>query len=179
MDPVAASRLEEDQRRRMPRQDRSQSKQDYMTPREFLDAVERRFGPLVLDLAADETTHVTPRWYGPGGVVPDALAVDWSRADMKPTGPLWLNPPFANIAPWAERCKIHGRRGATILFLTPASVSSEWFAQHVHGEALVLPIRPRLKFGGMGESYPKDLMLSVFGPYVAPGFKLWKWTEER
>ena len=143
------------------------SKQDYGTPREVLDAVEARFGRIAWDLAAHEGNHITPAWFGPGGVAPDALAQPWH--DLPP-GLLWLNPPFADLAPWAYRAATSGR---VVAMLTPASIGSCWFRDLVHRRALVLGLAPRLTFEGCTAPYPKDLMLSVFG--VEPGFDVWTW----
>lgn len=51
--------------RTMPRQKPGQSKQDYRTPVEFLDAVRRRFNvdAFAVDLAADDDNHVAPVYY--------------------------------------------------------------------------------------------------------------------
>jgi hypothetical protein len=61
--------------------------------------------------------------------------------------------------------------------LTPASVSTEWFNDSVHGQALVLAIRPRIKFVGHADPYPKDLILSCYGE--PPGFDTWRWDEHQ
>jgi len=158
---------------------RGQSKQDYATPRKFLDAVQRRFGTIVFDLAAHADNCVVPGYFGPGGILQDALSPEcvWQRC---PSGSLWLNPPFDTIAPWARKCAEVGgftqsrcrSVGQRILFLVPASVGSEWFAQYVDGEALVVFLRPRLSFDGKNP-YPKDCMLCVFG--AQPGYECWRW----
>jgi len=41
------------------------SKQDYGTPRDFLDAVEKRFGAIGMDLAAHAANHKFPRYFAP------------------------------------------------------------------------------------------------------------------
>ena len=48
----------------MPAQKPGSSKQDYSTPRAFLDAVEKRFGRIKWDLAAHERNHVCDLWLG-------------------------------------------------------------------------------------------------------------------
>jgi hypothetical protein len=168
---------------------RGQSKQDYGTPRKFLDAVVKRFGPLAFDLAAHQGNAVVSRWFGPGGEQQDALAASCSW--KKPVSNCWLNPPFDTIRPWAEKCaatagfRTLGKSPAImkselrasllrqrILFLVPASVGSEWFAQYVDGEALVLLLRPRLSFDGKNP-YPKDCLLACYGEL--PGYECWKW----
>jgi hypothetical protein len=165
----------------MPEQKPGRGVQEVGTPRAFLDAVEARFGALTWDLAANASNHVTPGWFGPGSVWPDALATPWWDID----GLLWLNPEYSNIAQWAEKCAKESRRiedapegslrnrRARIAFLVPASVGSNWFARHVDGKALVLFLSPRLTFVGHTQSYPKDLILAVYGE--TPGYECWRW----
>lgn len=163
---------------RPPAQRRGRSKQDYGTPREFLYAVERRFGSIEMDLAAHAGNAVVPKYLGPGSnIAEDALAPDviWSRHDCRPTGLLWLNPPFADIYPWAEKCAQEGSRGARIALLAPYSLA-DWYEDHVHQKALVLKLKPRMTFVGAVDPYPKDLILAMYGPWVAPGETIWRWN---
>lgn len=154
----------------MPAQRPGTSKQDYGTPPEFIAAVERRFGRLHVDLAARADNAKAPLWITPQE---DSLSVAW--AQRFPGHLAWLNPEFANIDPWAEKCaKEGGVRRLRVLLLTPASVGTEWFAEHVHGRAIVLGLRPRLTFEGCEDPYPKDCILSCFGLGVS-GFDLWRW----
>jgi len=162
--------------RAMPRQRPGASEQVVGTPRAFLDAVEARFGPIGLDLAANCENHVCDLWVGPGSPLlggTDALApsFSWRGRSLR-----WLNPPFGDIEPWAAKCAAE-RHHATIAMLIPAAVSTNYFAEHIHGKALVLAIRPRIRFVGHPTGFPKDLVLTVWGPWVAPGFDLWKWRE--
>ncbi len=164
-----------------PVQKPGRSRQDYETPSELIDAITRRFGrSFAFDLAATPENAKAPRYLTPAD---DALVVDWSRdlaGDGSGFGPnfdAWLNPPYADIEPWAERCALFGPSfrnwGGRIFLLTPASPGAEWFAKHVFGKALVLALRPRLTFVGAKDPYPKDCFLSVYG--VEPGFDLWRW----
>ncbi len=151
---------------------KGRSKQDYGTPWDFVRAVEAKWGPFVADLACTTENCKAPcGYYFDKGV--DSLAQAWS-ADY-PTGNLWLNPPFANIDPWAEKCAAEGvRRDGLIFLLTPASIGTEWFRSRVYGNARVLGVSPRLTFEGTDDPYPKDLMLSIFGK-ATDGFGLWRW----
>jgi hypothetical protein len=158
-----------------------ESRQDYQTPPELINAVEARFGELTWDLAASpNNAQVRAPYYftdAPGGQ--SALDADWSlfgRDDL-----LWLNPPFGSIqhvwaplvARWSKRLPwLH------IVMLTPAAIGSEWFREHVHGKATVLALNPRLTFVGETMTYPKDCMLSCFG-YGVAGFDVWRWQPTR
>jgi hypothetical protein len=61
------------------------------------------------------------------------------------------------------------------LLLAPASVSTDYFAEHIFPHALVFAIRPRIVFVGESSGYPKDLMLACYG-FGVHGFDLWKWA---
>jgi phage N-6-adenine-methyltransferase len=152
----------------MPRQKRGESRQDYATDRSFIDAVQARFGELSFDLAAIADNTVVPGAYF--DEQRNSLSQSWHLI----SGVLWLNPPFSNIAPWARKCALEARQGARILFLTPASVGSDWFEKHVHRHAFVLALTSRLRFVGAKDPYPKDCMLSVYGQGIN-GFDTWKW----
>lgn len=175
--------------RTVPKQKPGKSKQDYRTPPELLLAIENEFHveDWVVDLAADPSTaiainhnedemtgapHRMPRapFLGPGSELGEnSLAVDWSQF----LGDAWLNPPFADIEPWAEKCATTVRSGR-IFLLTPASVGSNWYAAHVHGRAHVVAISPRVTFVDCPDPYPKDIVIAVFSG-VRGGFSTWRW----
>lgn len=154
-----------------PAQKPGSSRQDYGTPWELIRAVEARFGRLDVDLAARADNAKAPRFIPPEQ---DSLVVPWAAY----LGPAlaWLNPEFADIDPWAAKCSEETGPSSRlrVIMLTPASVGSNWFAEHVHRKALVLALSPRLKFVGAKDVYPKDCMLSLFG-FGAPGFDVWRW----
>ena len=150
------------------------SKQDYSTPKDFIEAVVSRFGPLAFDLAASADNTKAPQYFDEED---NALSRDWSKLE----GNLWLNPPFSDIAPWAAKCvqtqtaidvKIDPSR--RILFLVPASVGSDWYRFYVRDFAYVLALSPRLKFEGCEDAYPKDCILAVYG-HGFRGFDTWRW----
>lgn len=157
----------------MPVQKPGRSKQDYGTPWELIRAVEARWGQLRTDLAAndDGSNAKAPQWTS------SAFDYDWSGFGL-----CWLNPPFGRIGKWAKKCLEESRRGARIIMLTPASVSSEWFAKYADGNARVVALRPRLTFEGCKHPYPKDCMLTLWGPGfdqddlgIVPMFQTWRW----
>lgn len=151
-----------------PAQKRGRSRQDYGTPANFLAAVVERFGPLDVDLAANENNAKAPCFVPPEV---DSLSIDWTPPEALK---MWLNPPFGRIAPWSEKCATTPLcEGARILLLVPASIGASWFSEHVHGRALVLALQPRLTFEGETAPYPKDCILAVYGE--APGFEVWRW----
>lgn len=145
-----------------------------MTPPEFLAAVRRRWhiAQFAVDLAASENNVgaafiLTPEI--------DSLSVDWNEF----AGDLWLNPPFADIAPWARKCAeatVHARfaQNRRIFFLVPAAVGSRWFEETVAPYARVYFLRDRICFDGK-HVYPKDCILAVYGEH--PGYEFWRWKK--
>jgi hypothetical protein len=170
----------------MPSQNPSTSKQDYETPSDFLQAVESRFGPIGVDLACSRPTQsdlfLPDNRKAPIGLAwpeVDSLSVDWASDYGGMVN--WLNMPFNQSARWYAKCAEQSPRyhdDGAILCLSPASVSSNYFAANIWGRALVLAIRPRLIFVGETDGFPKDLMLVCYGPRFTPGFDLWRWKAE-
>jgi phage N-6-adenine-methyltransferase len=153
----------------MPAQKPGKSRQDYETPWEFIHAVETMLSEkFEVDLAATANNTKATRYVGY-----NSLNQDWDTYQ----GLLWLNPPFANIEPWAKKCAESVK--ARICFLVPASIGSNWFTNYVHNKAMVLALSPRISFDGKGP-YPKDCILAVYrNLYLSPitGFRLWRWKD--
>lgn len=191
--------------------DRANSKQDYATPREFLDAVEREFGPIVWDLAASRANRVCENYYGPGSQwAQDAFAYGWASTYARMRSSMvmgvgdeliWLNPPYANIAPWARKCAEARDAGARIAFLVPASVGANWFWDYVAPYARVFSVG-RIMFvtrefvtngvacdvverpacfdaKGRPTAFPKDLILAIYDRALAPAFERWRWRTPK
>lgn len=161
---------------------RDPDKQGHRTPREFLDAVERRFGLIGFDLAATLGHEVTDRIGYPGSSYTpedDALSQDWTLPNLHKSRPVaWLNPPFANIRPWVAKldaeCKFLPR---WTLCLIPASMGSKWWRDHVLGKCMAFGVT-RMAFVGSETIYPKDLALLAYG-FGVHGTGFWDWREMR
>ena len=171
------SRIEE--RMTTPRQQPGRSPQDYRTPRGFLKAVTRRLGveKFALDVAAHEANAVSLAWLGPGSEhAEDALTTPW-RGRWGVDEWAWLNPPFADIAPWAKKCWEESHQRARIALLVPASVGSNWFRDWVDRKAKVLFLNGRLAFipDRPRWLYPKDCILCLYGE--PPGYEVWRWKD--
>jgi phage N-6-adenine-methyltransferase len=167
----------------VPKQKPGQSKQDYGTPRDFLDAIEARWGNLDVDLACREDNKKAPIAVT---AERNSLLVPWAKEF--PDLNLWLNPPFGHIEPWAEKCAYEGQfmRRGKIFLLTPASIGANWYEDHVIGKAMVLGLGPRMIFEGANinpktgksDPYPKDLSLSIFAPGIH-GHGFWRWKDNK
>lgn len=161
--------------------DRTQTKQDHRTPNDLRDAVIARFGPIVFDLAAADGDEIVPHvaHFTPEQ---DALTQSWPTSRC-PTGVLWLNPPFADINPWAALCAqwcLRGVPGSCLVMLVMHSADSRWWRDHVRGKALVFALASRPTFQGEKHGFPKPMALIVYDPrypIVPTGDTLWNWRN--
>lgn len=152
------------------------TKQDYGTPDNFFNPLNRHFG-FNYDLACTKKNNLCKFGLTPSE---DSLSVDWHELE----GYLFLNPPFANAAPWARKCHEESLKGAKIVMLTLASVGSKWFSDWVYRKARVRFLTGRLTFKGMAKNpktgkvdpYNKDLMISIYDN-INFGIDVWDWRK--
>lgn len=161
----------------MPEQKPGRSIQIVQTPPELIHAVRALLGveAFSVDLAATEDNRQAPLWMGPGSLIPDALAVAWEGLP----GWTWLNPPYADIAPWLSQAARAGAAGCRVAALVPASVGANWWTEHVHGKARALALSPRVTFVGHDHPFPKDLALLLYDRAGGCGIQPWRWDAVR
>ncbi len=156
----------------MPPQKPGKSKQDYGTPPGFLEAVKIKLNTeFVWDLAASEENKVCANYYS---FEQNALLRDWSYDLAGGWG--WLNPPFEDIYPWAEKTYLEAIQGAHIAMLVPLSIA-EWWTDWVDQKSYVLMLHGRLTFVGEKSPYPKDCALLLYGPEGFTGYECWSWRD--
>ena len=163
---------------RMPAQKPGSSKQDYQTPPEFLAAVRRRLSiyGFIHDLAASSENAVCSSFSDEDT---NALTQDWTTFRMIDDSHCWcwLNPPYADISPWVQKCAEESAKGAHIACLVPASTGANWFKSYVYNKAYTIFLNGRITFVGASGPYPKDCMLLLYTPYIRGGFDVWTWNK--
>jgi phage N-6-adenine-methyltransferase len=178
----------------MPAQKPGKSKQDYKTPTDFILATKQLLGITYFDVdfAADDTNTQAASWLDKDD---NSLLPKWDWKDFLHEGWGWLNPPYDDIAPWAEKCLRTSQAGGRIAFLVPASVGSNWYRDFIHDQdgVEVLFLNGRLCFIENWDTllnedgtrmypskplYPKDTMLVL---YYADGRAfdcgIWSWSK--
>lgn len=166
------------------------SKQDYQTPAAFIAAVEKRFGKIHFDLAANYKNRQAHNYFtddvkDPVAYGHDALSQDWRSlgAELEQNTVLWLNPPFQNIEPWAKKCRGYIEsisqctQASTLCFLVPASVGSDWFKESVWNWAYIYFLNGRLSFDGKAP-YGKDCLLAVYRYSMISECAIWDWRKD-
>lgn len=168
----------------VPKQKPHRSRQNYATPPAFIAAVKARLGidQFSHDFAADPLNRQAPTHFDEDT---DALTVPRWELTLRECGATWgwLNPPFADIGPWAKRCLETAGAGGQIAFLVPAAVGSNWFRDYCDPKATgmthVLFLNGRLAF--MPDKpkwlYPKDCMLVLYS-YGFQGYEVWNWRKQ-
>lgn len=150
--------------------DKHKTKQDVETPEDLFRLLDVEF-EFVRDLAATAENRKCADFITPEQ---NSLETPWAKL----AGWQWLNPPFADIEPWLEKCVYEARRGAQLVVLVPASVGANWFRHLVEGKAEVRFLNGRVTFVGHVKPYPKDLMLCIYerGRYASMG--TWDWRAK-
>jgi hypothetical protein len=145
------------------------SNQIVSTPPDFIAAVEKRFGKITFDIAANEFNKKAESYLGPGSpIAENAFLEPWIElGDLA-----WLNPPFADIAPWAERCAKYRPR-QRIALLVPATPCTNYFIEHVKPNAYVFEVTPRVF-----KKEIRDCFLALFEPAGYVGRETWQWKGD-
>jgi site-specific DNA-methyltransferase (adenine-specific) len=146
----------------------SSEKQNWGTPPELFAEWHKRFN-FTIDAAADETNHLLPRWYGPGGDHEDALSAPW-----EPMQRYWLNPPYSRGLQYkfAQRAIAAAvGDGSLVVMLLPARTDTKLF--HELWDRDTLKPRPwvrelhflkgRVKFVGAEHGAPFPSMIVAMG----------------
>jgi phage N-6-adenine-methyltransferase len=169
----------------MPVQKPGRSKQDYGTPAPLLMAVCDRLkvSEFSFDFAASDENAVAGRYYTQAS---DALGPNrpWAAMCLAPDIGYgqgftwgWLNPPFADIAPWVEKAAREAALGLHLAMLIPASVGANWWKAWVEPYAYALHLNPRVKFVGCTDMYPKDCSVLIYTPERLTGAETWEWMR--
>jgi site-specific DNA-methyltransferase (adenine-specific) len=153
--------------------------QDRATPQSLVDQIAQQFGvTFVIDLAASgdnkKCNYFIPE-------CDNSLVSPWKtiissvyKGLNNPCG--FLNPPFKSVTPWMEKCKIESAKGCKIISLTLSSLGSNWYRDHVEGNALSLILRDRVTFDGCKDPFPKECMITLWG-FQMTGLSFWSWKK--
>ena len=90
------------------------SNQNIETPWAFVNAVEKYFGiQFEYDMAGTEKNKKAYIVYDEKD---DSLSIDWPLS-----GWAWVNPPFAQIGKWIDKCDEQSKLGSRIICISPLS----------------------------------------------------------
>ncbi|MHB1662982.1 MAG: DNA N-6-adenine-methyltransferase [Thermoplasmataceae archaeon] len=132
--------------------------QTWATPPDLLAAI--------LQAAGSEAFDLDPCSPSPEGPVP--ALTRWTEADdgLSRTwqGLVFVNPPYSRALPlWVAKCFQEADAGAVVIGLVPSRTDTRWWHSHVAGQASILMLKGRLKFGNGQGSAPFPSALVVWG----------------
>lgn len=113
-------------------------RQDWATPQWLFDKINERWGPLLLDVCAEEWSTKCPAYYTEEN---DGLKQNWDGTFF------FCNPPFGHIQKWIAKGVATVRRtpGTRGVYLLPANTDTAWFHElAILGEIHL--IRGRIQF---------------------------------
>lgn len=151
--------------------------QNYQTPDDFFNALERKFGTFHLDAAATQDNARAAHWIDKEI---NGLNLPWgqhTRSLLTTATPkfknVFCNPPWKRPGPWIVQAIDfvnsggHNKRQAVMLFHS-AFNSMWWDGVHKWAERVVIPVRERIEFldptipEDKRNTNPRDSMLLVF-----------------
>lgn len=127
---------------------------DWETPRDFYDRLNKEFG-FTLDPAATEENHKCEKYFTRAE---DGLTKSWRGETV------FCNPPYGRrMARWVEKGYQESRdKETTVVMLLPARTDTRWFHDWIYGKAEIRFIKGRLKFGGSKHNAPFPSMVVIY-----------------
>ena len=122
---------------------KDEHRQHWRTPPPLVRYVVETYDPDV-DAAANASNAIVCNYFGPGGMVEDALSVPW-LVRSEPTT-FFVNPPFSSFEAFADRAIEATRFWHTSVLLGPISTDTRWFRKLVAAGAEIVAIVGRVHF---------------------------------
>lgn len=137
------------------------ARDDWQTPAVVLERV-RRIGPIGLDpcTAGDNPTDARKIFC----LVDDGLVRPWATQPWL-DGLVYVNPPYSQMASWAEKIATEAGAGPEIVSLVGARIDARWFYRLAWDTARAVCFwKGRLRFVGAASSAPFPSAIVYHGP---------------
>jgi phage N-6-adenine-methyltransferase len=132
---------------------------DWATPWEFVRGLEKEFGRFFLDPCASFISAKADHFYT---LQDDGLHRPWLG------GPVFMNPPYSQIAQWLDKAHQEAQGGLTVVCLIPVRTDQDWWHDKVLGRAELRFLRGRLHFIGKdGTTIGRPVFASALAIYRA------------
>ncbi len=152
----------------------SSEKDDWETPNDFFQAIEKLFGKFELDVCATFNTNKADTYFGyDTHDFVDGLKNNWCSYQMPYLGmppisdnPLcWMNPPYGRgiTGKWVDKAIKESQKGARVVCLLPSRTDTKWFKACMLNASEIYFVQGRLKFVGAKDSAPFPSVIVVFG----------------
>jgi hypothetical protein len=155
-------------------------RQDWPTPRELFGNLDRYFGPIDIDFAANSTnTKVATNWLGPDHPDParrDALAPSCHWHELGAIG--FLNPPFGQLAAFTTKAVEEALAGMCVIGIVLADPSTDWWQWNIINRAEVIQFDGRIRFEGAARSPSRTSLVVIWHPYLLRKTMTVEWDRE-
>ena len=134
----------------------SSKSNEWATPQEFFDNLNKEFG-FTLDVAATKENTKCSKYFT---VEKDGLLQDWTK-DI-----CWMNPPYGgHTGKWIEKAYKESLGGAIVVCLIVSSTDRSYWHEYIFPHAAQIRfIRGRLKFGISKSTAPFASAVIIFSP---------------
>lgn len=141
----------------------------WQTPQSEFDLLHSIFR-FEVDAAAGPENSKLPNWFGPSGIMEDALENDWSPYGDR----FFVNPPYSieggPLSKWIEKFRsVAEEENCLVVALLPKRRNVKWYHEHIKGKAALFEPNYRFAFG------PPDEEEST-GPGARQGSMIVVWT---
>lgn len=132
----------------------------WATPKDFYDELNKKYGPFLLDPCCDSTNQKCLYGFHKDH---DGLTQSWQVCNTGPTR-VFMNPPYGRgIGKWIQKAYDESQLGAFVVCLVPARTDTKWFHEYC-AKGRVIFVKGRLKFGGSKNAAPFPSMVVIFEP---------------
>lgn len=147
----------------------SKASDEWATPREFFEELDREFH-FTIDAAATPENTQCATWFGKPMVEADGDALTYPWSAVYGPGPYWLNPPYSQCREWIAKAAHEAKKGCTVVCLVPSRTDTVWWHTYVWDRITNAPrpgvevrfVKGRLKFGEGKNSAPFPSVVVVF-----------------
>lgn len=133
----------------------SSKSNEWATPDDFFQKLDRLYGPFTLDPAATDQNHKVSKYFD---ISVDGLKQDWSNNYV------FCNPPYGKeIANWVEKGYNEGQKNNTcVVMLIPSRTDTKYWHEWVMKADEILFVKGRIKFGNSKTGAPFPSAVVVF-----------------
>lgn len=116
---------------------------DWATPQAFFDEMNKKYGPLQLDVCASDYNRKCGYYYSIDRSQ-DGLQAEWHKAWGFNSPPkCWMNPPYSDLKSWVRKAYEESKKGCTVVCLIPARTDTDAFHRYI------------LPFSGLNSNNPQ------------------------
>ena len=137
-------------------------REDWRTPPEVIALLRHLWGFVDLDPCAPAREANDFAAANLRGDLVDGLSVAWHEEART----VYVNPPFASLAAWAEKCATEAKAGAEVVLLLPARTDTRYWHTSIATAQAVCFWRGRMRFVGAPASAPFPTALVYWGSRV-------------